>query len=271
MCIADQAYVQAQEDIAEQKDIVAVQSSLERSIRLNPYESAYYISLAQGFATQAQIAASVSDADATEVQEHVQDAINMLRDAKAVDPNNPALYEQEARLYDGLRNLISNVDELSVEAYTKAAVLEPNNPLVHVNLGRAQYLQALAMLSTADEAESQHAATRLLQNALLSFDIALSLKQNFSIADYSSGLVYQALGNFFEAHVAYQKVLKLNPDSAEARYQEALVYEQEGDINNAIAELEILTQLQPDNSMVPSKIEALKALQDETLSPEELE
>jgi len=262
--------VRAQQDIAGKKDIAAVQTELERSIRLNPYESAYYISLAQGFATQAQIAANVSDADTTVVQQHVQNVINTLRDAKAVDPNNSALYEQEARLYDGLRNLISNVDELSVEAYTKASALEPNSPLVHVNLGRAQYLQAIALLSTTDDAQSQRAIS-LLRNSLLSFDIASSLKQNFSIAYYSSGLAYQALGNFSEAHIAYQKVLELNANSADARYQEALVYEQEGNINEAIRHLEMLVQLQPDNSMVQSKIEVLKAAQDETASSEGVE
>lgn len=269
--MADRAYVQAQQDIAEQKDITTIQAALQRSIRLNPYESAYYISLAQGFATQAQIAVNVSDADTTAVQQHVQKVINTLRDAEAADPNNSALYEQKARLYDGLRNLISNVDELSVGAYTKAAVLDPHSSLVHVNLGRAQYLQALAILSTTDDPESRRIATSLLRNSVLSFDIASSLKQNFSIADYSSGLAYQALGNFSEAHAAYQKVLELNSNSAEARYQEALVYEQEGNIDEAIRQLEMLMQLQPDNSTVQLKIEALKAPQDEITSSEESE
>jgi len=267
ICMAEQEYVQAQQDIVAQKDIPTVQAALKRSVRLNPYESAYYISLAQGFATQAQIAASASDADTTVLQQHVQNVINTLREAKAADSSNPALYEQEARLYDGLRNLISNVDELSVEAYTKAAALEPHSPLVYVNLGRAQYLQALAVFSNTDDVQSQR-ATNLLRNALLSFDTASSLKQNFSIADYSSGLAYQALGNFSEAHAAYQKVLELNPDSAEARYQEALVYEQEGNIDETIRQLELLMQLQPDNSTIQSKIEALKVPQDEQASSE---
>lgn len=255
---ADYYYQRAQKGITELRTIEGVESDLERAINLNPYELRYYVTLAQGYATEVQLEASKESVDDVKLQQLTQLVIDTLRRAEQVNPTNVVLYEQEAQLYDGLRNLIGNADEIAIKAYVEVTKLEPTNPLAHLNLGRARLLWALALQTTSNDDEIKTQATELFNSAVLDFRQARELKQDFTIADFNEGLAHQALGSLEQALTSYRRVLSSSPYSAEAYWQIALVYEQQGNLDEAIWQLETYLNLDPENQQVLIKLNQLR-------------
>ncbi|MFA5134307.1 MAG: tetratricopeptide repeat protein [Patescibacteria group bacterium] len=257
--LADFHYQRAEDRISALNDIDDIQFDLERAIDLNPNEVGYYLTLAQGYATEVQLEASKESPDAIRLQELTQLVIDTLRRAEEVDPTNVVLYEQEAQLYDGLRNIIGNADEVAVKSYAEVIRFEPTNPLAHLNLGRARLLWALSVQTTAADDAARQQATELLNSAIVDFRHARELKQDFITADFNEGLAHQALGNLEQALSSYQRVLTSSPYSAEAYWQIALVYEQQGNLAAAIKELETYLNLDPENEQVLVKLDQLRA------------
>jgi len=257
--LADYYFIQAQQGIKDEQELSTIEGYLRKAVRYNPYESKYHLSLAQGYATQAQLEAIKTGAEISTIQELTQKVISTLKEVKGVDPNNPVVYEQEALLYDGLRNLISNVDELSVEAYTKAVELEPTNPLSRLNLGRSRLLQAQGMLAIAQEGKVSEQANQLIDQAIADFNRVNELKQNFILAETNLAFAYEVKGEFNKALERLDSVKTRYPDNVEIRWQIAIIYEKQGNIGQAISELEATLDIAPGNTQIQEKLEQLKS------------
>ncbi len=262
LIIADAKYVDAQRGVDERRDITSIEDSLVSAISLNPHEYIYHISLAQGYATHAQLAA-VSEEDSSVIQQHTQRVIDTLIAATTADPDNSAVYEQKARIYDSIRNLVSNVDELAIEAYTEAVILEPTSPLAHLNLGRAQLFWAQSLIQTVgDEATTQ--VQQLLDDAVQNFDRAGGLKQDFSAAVFNTALVYELRSDYETAATLFLDVVKQSPNSIDAYWHLALIREHQGEDEEAIMYLNALLAIDSSNSQAQEKLYQL-------LNPAEVE
>ncbi|MCH7492059.1 tetratricopeptide repeat protein [Patescibacteria group bacterium] len=289
--LADYHFIQAQRGIAQQADFDVIESSLNKAIKLNPYESSYYISLAQGYATQAQIMNSRDGAGADLIQQVAQQVIDNIKLSKEADQNNPVTYEREAALYDSLRNIISNVDELSITAYAKAVALEPTSPLAHLNLGRARLLQAQGLLELEIDDKSRQVAGALLEQAIGDFRKAKSLKKDFVVADFNITLalelkgdlsaaadylegvlkgypdnpdilfslasLYYDLDDLDKSLSFYQQVLDAVPEYTSVYWQRSIIFEDQGDVELAIVELEKLLEIVPNDAQVLERLNIL--------------
>ncbi len=256
--IADYHYAAAQEQIAQQNDISVIQDRLQTAIRLNPYDYRYYALLAQSYAIQAQLLIERGDGQATDLQQYSQQVIDQLENMESADPKNPLVYEEQGKLYDSLRNIIANVDELSVESYNKQAGLEPNNPLVYLNLGRSQWLWARQLQNQESSQSQQSEIEKLATGAVTNFQKAKALKTDYYIADYNTGLIYSWNGQYETALSYFQKVIDGMPQAIEAYWQRAGIFEEQGEIDMALNELNTILQYDPDNSTVLEKITDLK-------------
>lgn len=257
--LADYYFIQAQEGIEEEQKFSIIESYLRKAVRYNPYESKYHLSLAQGYATQAQLEALKTGAEISAIQELTQKVISTLEEVKRVDPSNPVVYEQEALLYDGLRNLISNVDELSVEAYVKAVELEPTNPFSRLNLGRSRLLQAQGMLAITQEGQVSEQANQLIDRAIADFNQTKELKQDFVLAETNLAFAYEIKGEFNKALEQLESLLSRYPDNIDIYWQIALIYEKQGNIDQAVGQLETAQNIAPENTQIQEKLEQLKS------------
>ncbi len=256
--IGDYHYSRAQESIAATEPMDAVQEQFTAAISFNPAESKYYLAAAQGFATQALLLADGEQYDINEVKEATQRVIDSINKAKGVDPNNPAVYEQEAALYDSMRALVGNVDELSEKAYRTLIDLEPTNPLARLNIGRSRLLLAQTILTTSESEEANNEANSLIATAIADFTSAAALKSNFLAAYYNLGLAYQLQGELDLALGAFQNVLNVDQNNTEAHWQRVLIYKQQEKTAHEIAELESILTVSPGNQQA---LDALKELQ----------
>lgn len=256
--LADFHYAKAQRLLMASTNEEEIFTQLEQAVKYNPYESKYYLSLAQGYAAQALLNTENFEINSPEIQSLAQQVVNNISLAKKADPDNSVIYEREAGIYDSLRSIIGNVDELSVKAYEKAIALEPNDPLLWLNLGRSRLLLAQQIFINNDSEASKNEANAQLDQAIQDFEQTRDLRNDLAI-DYNIGLVYQTKGELDKALEYYYQELNNNPDSINLRYQIALVYEQQGEIDLAIEQLNKILELDPSNQEIKSVIEELES------------
>ncbi|MFA6552858.1 MAG: hypothetical protein WCT27_00285 [Patescibacteria group bacterium] len=225
--LADLYYFRANELIQKQAPVGDIEALLVMAASYNPHEPGYLITLAQGHATAAQLEAGQSSPDTGAVKSDVQAVVDALKRARETDPDNAMVYEQTASLYDNLRNLIGNADQLAMAAYVKLSELEPTNPIAFLNLGRALLVQAQADSQSANN-EIQARSALLLDEAVKNFRISKSLQQDNYLADVNIAYVLQAQGDFVGAKTSAEAAQRIKPD--DETIQQLLV-----DINKQIS------------------------------------
>lgn len=293
--VADRYFSQAQDDIAGRVDIAVVVSKLEKAVKLDGQDSFYRLTLAQGYATQAQLEAAKTSPDSTKIQQSTQKVVDTLKQARTIDPSNPYVYEQEATIYSSLRNIISNADSLASNAFEQALNYEPASPMAYLNLGRAELLSAQTQLSALAAGADKSVINQLINKAIVDLEKAKTLKKELPLAEYSiavglelkgeqdqaivrmealankyptdldilSGLasLYQQKESYDQAIAVYHQVLKLSPNDDNTHWQLALIYEKQGKNDLALAELQIVKTANPDNTTVQQEIDKVnKAL-----------
>lgn len=117
----------------------------------------------------------------------------------------------------------------AISAYTKAAVLDPENLAVHLNLANAYLL-----------ADSNQAAIAQSQQAV-------NLDRNNPAAYYLMGCAYLHLNQATQAVEALQQSQKIDPAVTALNFQLGLAQERLGNVDDAIHEFETVVQFEPDH------------------------
>ncbi|MBU0598175.1 tetratricopeptide repeat protein [Patescibacteria group bacterium] len=255
--LADYYTQQAQSGIAAKQEFKDIEKNLIRSTELNPYEIQPYITLAQGYATQAQLAAMEGETQTVPAQQYTQQALDTLKSLKEKQPDNPIIYRQEALLYESLRSLVGNVDELAEKAYTRIVELEPNDALARFNLGRTRLFYGQTLLASNPEL-----AQEILIKAISDFRQAAELKTDYHAALLNTGYAYEALG---DPQAALTNYTTLAPDEsvdseirAEAYWRQGNIYEALEQTDLAISAYEAILLLSPENQVVNEKLNQLR-------------
>jgi len=106
--------------------------------------------------------------------------------------------------------------EKAIEAYRKAAELNPGAAGALVNLGTIYYRQR-----KYEEAERQ-------------YQKAVEVDANYPLAHYNLGNLYDEQGDLTRAEQHYTTALELNPNYADAHFNLALLSERRGDFLKAV-------------------------------------
>lgn len=285
---ADRHFIRAQDEIAAQAPFQDIVDEITVALRHNPWDARLYLLKAQGYAAHARsIQESGAETDGV-VQQYAQVVIDTLISVQTRFVADPTIPEREASVYDTLRGVVSNVDQLSVSAYAKAAVLNPTDPLIRLNLGRARLLAAQSPQSDALNDEARSAITQ----AIGDFRQAAGMKRDFIIADFNIALAYQTLGDTEQAITHLESTIARYPDNPDARYalatlhyeagqydtalqgyqqvldmapgylgvywQRSLIYEAQDQRDRAMTELQSLMQLDPGNTQAADRLNQLQ-------------
>jgi tetratricopeptide (TPR) repeat protein len=299
MFLADYYYNKATELVSKNADLAQVEDNLKKSVDLFGRNANYNFSLAQNFLVRAQLASQESQPDSTLIQTQVSQAVLYGQKGLDLAKKDPAAYLAMAGIYQNL-SLISQEDisQLVVNNYQKAIELDANNPQIYYEMGN-YYATAgqslLNTLSSAVEAEKEGIKTQaqiILDSALSNFSKAMSLKQNYALAEASRALTYEIKGDtdkaiteiltltqkypsdftlFYEAgrmylnqdkleeaKAAFLKVVSLYPNHSNTHWQLSIVYEKQGKKDLAIKEMETVLVLNPGNESVQARLQELK-------------
>ena len=135
-----------------------------------------------------------------------------------------------------------------IEAYEKAAALDPNSAGALVNLGTVFF--------------NGHAWADAEEN----YKKALDIDQNYALAHFNLANLYDERGDTESALFHYQAALKLSPTYADAHYNLALLYQGLGNVMEAVKHWKAYIRLDPKSTWAEiarrelAKIEAVTVL-----------
>jgi protein O-GlcNAc transferase len=178
--------------------------------------------------------------------QHLDEAIEMMRHAIAIDPNSPVFHSNLGLMLLG----VGRVDE-SIAAIRAALSLRPDYAEAHNNLGNAlvgklQFKEATAAYEKAVKLKPDYAqAYSNLSNALresgrtgdaiAAAREALALRANYPEARFNLGVALETAEQLDDALAAYRMAVTLRPDFAQAHNAMGNVFKKMGMLDEAIS------------------------------------
>ena len=153
-------------------------------------------------------------------------AISEYRQAIALNPNSPVIYNRLGVAYSELKQY-----DAALDAYQKALALSPMTTELHYNVG-------LVYLKQGD-----------LRRALEAFKHAITLDAKWEDTYTALGEVYLKQGNLRQAAHAYKQATRLNPSgNSSATLGLGKVYARQEHWDDAITAVEKAIEIQVDNT-----------------------
>ncbi|HET91818.1 MAG TPA: tetratricopeptide repeat protein [Chloroflexi bacterium] len=150
-------------------------------------------------------------------------AMDEFRTVIELDPENAAAHHNLGVTYFQLQD-----PNAAVAEFNAALQLDPDDPDTHYQLGATYLVLALVGADPSASANPQ-----LLQQAVESFEAALTLKEGMPEALIGLGNVYIQQGEYDTAIETLQTAIETRPQSPEAHYALGEAYAQKGDMANA--------------------------------------
>ena len=219
----------------------------------------------------------------------ISSAIAAAKRATEVNKLNGDNWINLGSVYENIIPLVPGSEVHALAAYDKAAELEPSNPAIHYNTGRAYSLLARRLRS---EKRSQKSVNQAYANAVTSLEKAIKLKADYAPAHFllvkiydqqgkiemainkaerikqiasdnvgvlfQLGLLHYESNRLTSARKEFEAVIELAPGYANARYFLGLIYDRQKDSQKALEQFEIIAQTNPDNKEIEQIILNLK-------------
>lgn len=233
-----------------------------------------------------------------EFQGTVAVAIQNAQQAVQLYPSEPFVWRTQGALYELLIPFITGSERFAFDSYRRASDLDPLNPAVWTDLGRAGLTYADRILAVQGQANPQERQSleelrvKTLQDVEQALNKAVEVKADFAQAHFLLSQTAIRLGNLqsairstenakitapFDIGVAFQlgllyyqandltraeaellRAVSLNPNYSNARYFLGLIYDRKDDKKAAIAQFEEIQKFNPDNQEVASILENLR-------------
>lgn len=158
--------------------------NLNKAVKFAPNQDIYRINLANSLITSVNQAAAKEAANKNEILNNLNESVKQARVAVEIAPekaaNNEflALIYENAASYEGLSTRSQNIKD----AYGEVIKLEPNNPVPYYKL-------ALLNVAEAGAEKDENLKNSLLDQAVVNYDKAISLKSDLAAAYYGKGIV----------------------------------------------------------------------------------
>ena len=305
--LADVAYAKAQRAPLTVEGLKQAEIDLLNSINLNPWRDTYRVTLAQVYLGLANYEASQPVAEKKEDQEvqiarlqsYIASSISAARSATELASQSVSNWEVLGSIYRGTVLFARDAEPWVIASFQKAIDLDPTNPALVTELGKAYLVSAsrkqqLAQQATDEEKGKLEAeASQQLTLAQEQFSRAISLKADYSPAHFQEVVALELQGKFTEAidklerlrqsipqdidvlyelgslayntsdynkaEEAFVTITALVPNHSNAHFSLSLVYQKKGETDKAITELEKVLELNPGNEQVTKLLDDLKA------------
>jgi tetratricopeptide (TPR) repeat protein len=193
-----------------------------------------------------------------------------------LNPTNYYNHLSAARVSEMAMNFkIANAYESAVKSYTDAIALNPYNPSLYLNVARVEaaqgkYDNALGAIGTALQVKrnysdaafmaSQVAATQgNVKDAIIAARVTTQLSPNNPITFFQLGILLYTDKDYAGAADALSNAVRLQSDYANARYFLGLTYARLGKMTEATAQFDELAKSNPGNEEVTLILNNLKA------------
>lgn len=180
-----------------------------------------------------------------EFQSVVTLAIQNSQRATDLDPKEPLVWEAQGALYEIILPFIPGAEGFSFKGYQMASELEPQDPTIYVEWGRAllTYADRLQLTinqttKTADRDKFVEARTNVLKNATEVLQKAATAKSDLAQAHFLLSQVAIRLGNLQSAIQSTENAKLAAPSDIGVAFQLGLLYYQNSEFDKSQAEFE---------------------------------
>lgn len=167
-----------------------------KAINVDPSSVIYHVAYSQtNFALANALATKkdLTDNDRNTITQLIQQSIREAKTAIALDPQSASGWENLAGLYRNLINFAQGADAWTISAYQEAIKLDPLNPQLRLDMGGVYY------------------SLKNYNAAILAFNQATSLKQDFANAHYNFASALKEVGDYVDAVKEYETTMSLVP------------------------------------------------------------
>ncbi len=296
--VADANYIKALEqgDTQKRLDILA------KAISWDNRNSRYYREASQAsislLAAELRKPANRPDGqDQAKIRDLLSSSVNLARQATDRGPQEADNWMNLALVYQSLVGLVDGADQLSEQAYLRAADVRRGdasfyNSIGSLYLGEANLLSQLARSAGANAGNLIGQAEGALIKAEKNFKKAIEISDNYGMAIYNLAATYDREGKLSEAIAQLEKIIPANADQpnilfelgllyyragrkdnafnvlqravvllpsfANARWYLALIYEERRDLTAAAEQLEKILETNKDNKIVLTELDNVK-------------
>ncbi len=185
------------------------------------------------------------------VQNYIVSAINLARRATEISPKEANNWSNLGGVYQSLLGFVDGVEKLAEDAYLRAADFRPGdasyfNQVGSTYLTSADLSRRLAAGGGANGARFQAAVGPALDKAEENFKKATDISNNFGLAIYNLGVVYDRQGKINEAISQLEKIMPFNSNQPGLAFELGLLYYRVGQKDKAFNELQRAVLLSPD-------------------------
>lgn len=313
--MADTLYAKANRAPLTVDGLLQAQADLTEAVSLNPWRDTYRVTLAQVLLGLANNEASQPIAEKPEdqqiqvqrLQTYIAASIASARSATELASESVANWEVLGSIYRGTVLFARDAEPWVISSFERAVTLEPSNPALFTELGKAYLISASRKRQLAEQAKDDEKgklemeASEALTRALEQFARASALKPDYAPAQFQEVLALELQGKFAEAidklqrlreslpqdidvlyelgsllyntgdydkaEEAFSTITKLVPNHSNAHFGLNLVYQKKGEIDKAIVELEKVLELNPGNEQVTKLLSDLKSGTAATTTP----
>jgi tetratricopeptide (TPR) repeat protein len=252
--ISDVKYAKA----LSSQDINKAASLLSEAINWNGQSDTYYRTASQAalglLSQELNKKADAKDTQQTaRIQNYMSSAINFAKTATDLGPRESLNWNNLGNVYQNLLGLVGGVDALSAGAYQKAADLRPGDPSFYNQIGNlylaeTQLLRQAAASGNQNAAQLNQQASVALTAAETNFKKAVDMSDNFGLAIYNLGVVYDQEGKLPEAIKQLEKIAPYNSDQPNLLFELGLLYYRNGNKDKAFNTLQQVLVLQSSYS-----------------------
>lgn len=205
-------------------------------------------------------------------------------------PSEASVWRTRGALYELLIPFIPGAEKISFESYKAASTVDPLNPTIYGDWGRAAltYIDRLRLLSAQargdEKAQLDLLRTQSLTEVGFILDKSIELKPDYATGHFllsqaalrrndinaaiqstertklaapfdigvafQLGLLYYQNSDFDRAQAEFERAVLLNQDYSNARYFLGLIYSIKGDSQSALEQFRKVAGLNPDNEEV---------------------
>lgn len=305
--LADAAYAQAQNQPLTVDGLRQAEVKLIKAINLNPWRDIYRVTLAQVYLGLANYEANQpvsekkeeQDLQLARLQRYIASSIAAAKSATELSGQSVSNWEALGSIYRGTVLFARDAEPWVISSFQKAVELEPSNPALLTELGKAYLISASRLKQEAESASGEQKikleqqSAEQLAKALEQFALAIKAKADYAPAHFQEVLALELQGKFAEAidklerlraslpqdidvlyelgsltynmgdytkaEEAFSTITNLVPNHSNAHFNLNLIYQKRGEVDKAIAELEKVLELNPGNEQVTKMLQELRS------------
>ncbi|PLX21044.1 hypothetical protein C0584_04650 [Candidatus Parcubacteria bacterium] len=248
--------------------------SLLKAVKYNDHFEEYYLSLSKIYLNNAKLELQKSNKDYSLIAQNIDNSKKMAEKALEINSKSVIPFESFGIIYRDFSNYANDGEELAIGALSSALALEPSNPVLATEIAKLYlalsqndealkyFNKALSLKSDYHEASLGVAQVMIRNNnnveAIDLLESLLGKTGNNSQIYFEQGRALFNIGKNEQAIERFEKSILFDPQNSNSLYSLAIALEKKGDKLTALKYYKKVLDLNPTNIELIKKVKDLE-------------